>query len=192
MVLKLIPKCSYVSGFCLFAVRTGCFHVSKNGMALWTFQWTLQIWTFVRMCFYLAKTVMQRDRIECSKDNYCSVFGMLLSHTVISLIVVSLVLARLPQSVDVLNMTAGLLHRYRYRRPHLSVNSFAVVMFTAVIVLKLITTLMTVPQKHPDLYYPYFTAYMVPLVLINLISILCFVTQQSYEDINRSVCGKKT
>ncbi|VVC33859.1 Hypothetical protein CINCED_3A004921 [Cinara cedri] len=168
-------------------VRMGCFHVSKNGMALWTFQWTLQIWTVVRMCFYLAKTVMQRDRIECSKDNYCSVFGMLLSHTVISPIIVCLVLARLSQSVDVLNMTADLLHRYRYRRPHLSLNAYAVVMFTAVIVLKLVTTLMTLTQKNPDLYYPYFIAYMVPLVLINLISILCFVTQQSYEDINREL-----
>lgn len=169
--------------FC--AVRDGYFHVSKSGLALWSFQFALQMWTFVRMCFYLCKTLVQRQHLECSRDNYCSVFGMLLSHSVISPIVVSLVLVRLSRSVCVLNMTARLLLRRRYQRRTLSVHTYAVLLFTLFIVFKLVTTVMSIPQRYPELYYPYFTAYMVPLVLINLISILCVVTQQSYQDINR-------
>lgn len=153
----------------------------------WTAQLVLQMWTFVRMGFYLVKTVMQRHVIECSKDNYCSVFGMLLSHTVISPIIVSLVLVRLSQSVDIMNMTARLLFRQRYPRQNLSPNMYSVVLFSLVIVFKLVTTLMSIPLKYPELYYPYFTAYLVPLALINLISIFCFIAQLSYEDINRSV-----
>lgn len=140
------------------------------------------------MCFYLGKTLIQRQQLECSRDNYCCVFGMLLSHSVISPIIVSLVLVRLSRSVRVLNMTARLLLRRRYPRHTLSVHTYAVVLFTLFIVFKLITTVLSIPQRYPDLYYPYFTAYMVPLVLINLISILCVVAQQSYEDINRCVC----
>ncbi|XP_026807689.1 uncharacterized protein LOC113550186 [Rhopalosiphum maidis] len=169
------------------AVRDGCFHVSNSGLALWATQLALQTWAFVRMCFYLGNTLMQRRSLNCSRDNYCSVFGMLLSHTVISPIVVSLVLVRLPRSVDVLNMTARLLLRSRYPRRRLSPNTYVVILFSAVIVFKLVTTVMSIPQKYPDLYYPYFTAYMVPIVFINLVSILCVVAQQSYEDINREL-----
>lgn len=172
--------------YVFYAVRDGCFHVSKSGLAFWTVQLALQMWTLVRMCFYLGKTLMQRHQLECSKDNYCSVFGMLLSHSFISPIIVSLVLIRLPRSIDVLNMTARLLLRYRYPRPRLSPNTYAVVFFSLLIIVKLVSTVLSIPQKYPDLYYPYFTAYMVPLTLINLISITCVVTQQSYEDINRS------
>ncbi|KAE9532815.1 hypothetical protein AGLY_009896 [Aphis glycines] len=168
-------------------VRDGCFHVSNSGLALWATQLALQTWAFVRMCFYLGHTLMQRQSLNCSRDNYCSVFGMLISHTVISPIVVSLVLVRLPKSVDVLNMTARLLLRSRYPRRRLSPKAFMVILFSAVIVFKLVTTLMNIPQKYPDLYYPYFTAYMVPIVFINLVSILCVVAQQSYEDINREL-----
>lgn len=168
-----------------FAVRDGYFHVSKNGLAFWTVQLALQMWTLVRMCFYLGKTVIQRHQIECSKDNYCSVFGMLLSHSVISPIIVALVLIRLPRSIDVLNMSARLLLRKRYPRNGLSSNTYAIVFFSIIIIVKLVSTVVYIPQKYPDLYYPYFTAYMVPLALINLISILCVITQQSYEDINR-------
>ncbi|KAL5244132.1 hypothetical protein ACI65C_011542 [Semiaphis heraclei] len=168
-------------------VRDGCFHVSNSGLALWAAQLALQTWAFVRMCFYLGNTLMQRKSLNCSRDNYCSVFGMLLSHTVISPIVVSLVLVRLPQSVDVLNMTARLLLRSRYPRRRLSSNTYVVVLFSAVIVFKLVTTIMSIPLQYPDLYYPYFTAYMVPIVFINLVSILCVVAQQSYEDINREL-----
>lgn len=160
--------------------------MSKSGLTFWTVQLVLQMWTVIRMCFYLGKTLMQRQVIECSKDNYCSVFGMLLSHTVISPIIVSLVLFRLPRSVDIMNMTARLLLRQRYPRMNLSPNVYSVILFSLVIVFKLVTTLMSIPLKYPELYYPYFTAYLVPLVLINLISIMCFIAQLSYEDINRS------
>lgn len=168
------------------AVRDGRFHVSNSGLVLWAAQLALQMWTFVRMCFYLGKTLIKRQpAIECSKDNYCSVFGMLLSHSVISPIVMSLVLFRLQRSVRMLNMTANLLLRYRYPRRRLSVSMFAVVMFTAVILFKLVITVVSIPQNYPDLYYPYFTAYMGPIVLINLVSVMCIVSQHSYEDINR-------
>lgn len=160
--------------------------MTKSGLALWTVQLILQIWTFVRMGFYLYKTVMQRNVIECSKDNYCSVFGMLLSHTVISPIIVSLVLFRLSRSVDLMNMAARLLHRKRYPRQRLSLNAYSMALFSLVIVIKLVITLMSIPQRYPELYYPYFFAYLLPLGLIILISILCFIAQLSYEDINRS------
>lgn len=166
-------------------MRDGRFHVSKSGLVFWAVQLALQTWTFVRMCFYLGKTLIQRRVLECSKDNYCSVFGMLLSHSVISPIVVSLVLFRLRRSVGILNMTANLLLRYRYPRRRVSLNMFAVVVFSFFIMFKLVTTVMSIPQNYPDLYYPYFTAYMCPIVLINVISIMCVVAQNSYEDINR-------
>ncbi|XP_025417128.1 putative gustatory receptor 28a isoform X3 [Sipha flava] len=151
-------------------------------------QLTLQTWTFVRMCFYLGKTLAQRQGLDCSKDNYCSVFGMLLTHSIISPIVVSLVLVRLPRSVQVLNMTGRMLLRCRYpRRWWLSPSAYAVLVFSLLIVFKLVHTVVNIPQKYPDLYYPYFTAYMVPVLFINLVGVLCVVTQHSYEDINREL-----
>jgi hypothetical protein len=162
--------------------------VSKSGLVLWMAQLTLQTWTFVRMCFYLGKTLAQRQGLDCSKDNYCSVFGMLLTHSIISPIVVSLVLVRLPRSVQVLNMTGRMLLRCRYpRRWWLSPSAYAVLVFSLLIVFKLVHTVVNIPQKYPDLYYPYFTAYMVPVLFINLVGVLCVVTQHSYEDINRLV-----
>lgn len=172
---------------CGAAVRDGRFRPSKSGLAFWAVQLALQTWTFVRMGFYLGKTLAQRDRLDCSKDNYCTIFGILLTHSVISPVLVSLVLLRLPRSVRMLNATARLLLRRRYPRGRLSVNTCAVVPFSLVIIFKLVTTVMSIPQKYPDLYYPYFTAYMVPIVSINLVGVLCVVTQQSYEDINRYV-----
>ncbi|XP_025417127.1 putative gustatory receptor 28a isoform X2 [Sipha flava] len=169
-------------------VPDGCFGVSKSGLVLWMAQLTLQTWTFVRMCFYLGKTLAQRQGLDCSKDNYCSVFGMLLTHSIISPIVVSLVLVRLPRSVQVLNMTGRMLLRCRYpRRWWLSPSAYAVLVFSLLIVFKLVHTVVNIPQKYPDLYYPYFTAYMVPVLFINLVGVLCVVTQHSYEDINREL-----
>ncbi|VVC34310.1 7TM chemoreceptor [Cinara cedri] len=171
----------------IFAVRVGCFHVSKAGLALWTAQLLLQIWSLVRMSFYLIKTINQRIKIECSKDFYCSVFGSLLANMVINPIVVSLVLARLPQSIDVLNMTARLLLRNRYPRHWLTPNMFFIVLLMFVFIVKIIMTIKSTPQKYPELFYPFVLTKFVPLSIILLKSVLCVVAQNSYEDINREL-----
>ncbi|XP_050423200.1 uncharacterized protein LOC126834981 [Adelges cooleyi] len=50
-----------------------------------------------------------------------------------------------------------------------------------------ILALLSFPKLNTDLFFPYYVGHLSPLILVNLISILCLVTQHAYEDINREL-----
>ncbi|VVC34311.1 7TM chemoreceptor [Cinara cedri] len=168
-------------------VRVGRFYASKTGLALWMTQWLLQMLAFIQISLYLAKTINQRVKIDCSSDHFCTTIGLIMSHVIINTIVVVMVLARLTQSVDLLNMAASLLFRSRFPRPWLTSDTCFIVLFPSLLFFRLILTNITTPQFYPDLYYPYFFSNFAPLTIVILYSVLCVVTQNSYEDINREL-----
>ncbi|XP_050422747.1 uncharacterized protein LOC126834683 [Adelges cooleyi] len=82
-------------------------------------------------------------------------------------------------------MTSVILLRRRYPRS-LSFNAFVVFAFLATFFVRFFLVLLSFSKVNIDLF-PYTIGQLLPLILVNLISVLCLVTQHAYEDINREL-----
>lgn len=134
---------------------------------------------------------MMRTEALCSQGNYCSAFAVLLSHTVIALIVIAIVPLRYNSTISCFNQANQLLYKRRHKK-NIAITNFTLIPFTFSILLKIVISNIGFHIKEPELYYPYNLAYFGPIIIINVIGVLCHIGEQSFKDINQELeqlCG---
>lgn len=155
-------------------------------------QFIIESWTFYVVIKYLLESAMMRTEALCSQGNYCSAFGLLLSHAVIALLVIVIVPLRYKSTIICFNQANQILFNRRTKQ-NLSVTYYSLLPFTFSIIVKIIISNIGFYIKEPELYYPYNLAYFGPIIIINVVGVLCCICEQEYDEINQEIkqlCSK--
>lgn len=161
--------------------RSGIFE-----LFLFLLQILIESWTCYIVFKYLMESAMMRTEALCSQGNYCSAFGLLLSHTVIAILVVAIVPLRYKATIDCFNKANYILY-HRKHRQNMSVTYFTMLPFTLSIITKMIISNIGFYIREPELYYPYNFAYFGPIIIINIVAVLCSICRQAYQEINEEL-----
>lgn len=164
----------------------GEFCASPVGIALSIGQFLMETWTCYVVIKYLLESAMMRTETLCSQGNYCSAFGLLLSHTVIAILVVAIVPLRFRATISCFNQANYILFNRRCK-PYLSVTYFTMLPFAVSIMVKIIISNIGFYIAEPELYYPYNLAYFGPITIINVVGVLCSISEQAFADINEEL-----
>ncbi|XP_050423199.1 uncharacterized protein LOC126834980 [Adelges cooleyi] len=146
----------------------------------------IQVWMFIGMSKIIMKSLANKKTNGCSENKDCSALGVLISHVTISPVILVLVAFRLKKTTRCMNMIVVLLLRCRYSR-RLPVASFAVLVLMISMILKIGVSLNYSKQIFPIVFYAFYASFTCPLLIVHLVSIMCLVSQNSYEDINREM-----
>lgn len=156
------------------------------GIVFFITQLLAEIWTFYIVTKYLLESAMMRTEALCSQGNYCSAFGLLLSHTVIALLVIAIVPLRYKSTISCFNQANRILFNKPNKR-NVSITYFTLLPFTISIIVKIIISNIGFYIKEPELYYPYNLAYFGPIIIINVIGVMCCICEQAFAQINQEL-----
>ncbi|XKL59379.1 hypothetical protein PGB90_000395 [Kerria lacca] len=172
----------------------GEFRHEKVGITFSVFQFIIESWTTYIVITYLLEAAMLRTEALCSQGNFCSAFGLLLSHTIIALLVVAIVPLRFKATIDCFNQVNYILYNQKYKKS-ISVTYFTMLPFAICIMIKIIISKIGFSIREPELYYLYNVAYFGPIIIINVVAVLCLIAEEAYREINEelnNLCNEYT
>lgn len=164
----------------------GEFQASTLGITFSVTQFMMESWTCYVVMKYLLESAMMRTEALCSQGNYCSAFGLLLSHTVIAILVILIVPLRYHATISCFNQANYILFS-RQTKPLLSITYITILPFAVSIMMKIVISNIGFYISQPELYYPYNLAYFGPIIIINIVGVLCSISEQAYAEINKEL-----
>ncbi|XP_026685103.1 gustatory receptor 68a-like [Diaphorina citri] len=143
----------------------------------------LQVLTLYWVSRYLLASALARKKALCHSGTYCCMFGVLLSHTLFSFLIVFNVMFRLSEKIVCFNQAYQLSSICLPRVYKPVVSSYIVYLFISFIVVKVIITNLGFSFHEPFLYYSYCISYFGPMLTISIVATLSLIAEKVFESL---------